>query len=259
MLEIAIIIAFIGSLIASILDLKTTEFPEDIPYLMIALGIFIWYIYALTFGSFIPLFLSLLIGVIVGLLGIIAYRVGVWGDGDSAILAAIVFLVPSISFLVDFLFNFLIVSIIYLLTYTIAIGYRKNLEFYKEIKKNLIFIILYVAILPIILIATYFLLPILLIPLALLWFAGLGMIFFTLYAKKIEKNLFRKSVSSKELKPGDVLANSKKWVGLSEEDIKKIQKTQKHVEIKDGVRFTLVFPITIALTALLGNVLFLLL
>ncbi|MBI4894942.1 MAG: hypothetical protein HY831_00475 [Candidatus Aenigmarchaeota archaeon] len=259
MLEIPLIIAFIGSLTAGVLDLKSTEFPEDIPYLMVVLGIFIWYIYAVTFGDFTPLFTSLVLGGFLAFIGWIAYKAGAWGDGDAAILAALFFLIPSLSFLVNYISNLLIVAIIYLIAYSLIIGFRKIPvdEFLSDLKKRWYFLAAVFISLPFIIVFSYYN-PEFMRPLILLWLSGLGMLIFTIYAKKIEKNVFKRKIPAKDLKAGDVLASSKEWVGLTEEQVEKIKHQNKQIEIKEGVRFTIVFPITIALTAFLGNILILL-
>ena len=256
MIEIALIIAFIGSLTAGVLDLKTTEFPDDIPYLMIALGIFIWYIYAMTFGDFLPLFLSLTIGLIFGAIGWIAYKTGAWGDGDSAILTAIVFLVPSLAFLISYLMNMLIVAVIYLVIYSLVLGIKHKILFLEELKSNFRYIVTYLIMLPFAIIASY---TFNFWMFSIIWALGFAMILFILYAKKIEKNVFKKRIPASQIKAGDVLASSRQWVGITEEEAEKIHKNLKFVEIKEGVRFTIVFPLAIIVTLLFGNILFLIL
>lgn len=259
MLEIPLIIAFVGSLAAGILDLRSTEFPEDIPYLMIALGIFIWYIYAVTFGDFLPLFTSLVLGGFLALIGWIAYKAGAWGDGDAAILAAIFFVIPSFSFLIGYISNLLIIAVIYLIIYSLVIGFRKipANEFIQDLKNKWYFLAGIFISLPFIIIFSYYN-PQFMTALMFVWLSLLGMVIFTIYAKKIEKDIFKRKIPAKDLKAGDVLGSSKEWVGLTEEQAEKIRKHEKYVEIKEGVRFTIVFPITIAMTALLGNILLIL-
>jgi len=258
MLEFVIIIAFVGSLIAGILDLKTTEFPEDIPYLMIAIGLFIWYIYALTSGDFLPLILSISLGTIFGILGWIAYKLGAWGDGDAAIISAIFFLIPSLSFIMPFIFNLLIISIIYLVIYAVIIGVRKKVSFIKDVKKWWRIFLIYIIILPAVILANYYF-NLNIYTSSILWIFGLLMILFTIYAKSIEKTVFKRRIPASQIKEGDVLASSRQWIGITKEDAEKIRKNLKYVEIKEGVRFSIVFPITIAVTVFLGNLLLILL
>ena len=76
MLEIALIIALVGLSVSGLWDLFTTEVPDEIPYIMIVFGVFIWYVNALTFGDFQPLAYSLAIGVVTLVAGLIIYKKG---------------------------------------------------------------------------------------------------------------------------------------------------------------------------------------
>ncbi|MFH0836694.1 MAG: hypothetical protein V1870_01050 [Candidatus Aenigmatarchaeota archaeon] len=262
MLEIAIIVAFIGALTAGILDLRSSEFPDDIPYFMIALGLFIWFIYALTTGDAQPLILSIVLGALFSVIGYISYRLGAWGDGDAAILAAIVFVIPSVLFLMDFIMNMLIVSIVYIVLYSLVIGIGKETvrkNFKKDVRCNKYFLLGYLVFLVIILIVGYLISPALLLYLFLLWLLGLLMIFFIVYGKNIEKSLFRKRIPIDLLREGDVLASSKQLRGLTKYEVEELKKHHKFVDIKEGVRVTIVFAIAIAITALFGNLMFMIL
>ncbi len=261
MLDVMIALAFIGSLIAGIWDLKTSDIPEEIPYFMIALGIFLWYMYSMTIGDFMPLLLSLFFGIVVSLFGWLAYKAGAWGDGDAAILGAIFFMIPSLGFLFAFVFNFLLVSVVYLVIYSLFLGFRnKNVlsKFVNNLKtKAILFFAYFIVLIGLVGFSFYFN-PATTIYLTLIWLVGLLAIFFYSYAKIIEKDVFKKKIPVSKLKPGDVLADFKQWRGISQGEIDELKKSKRYVEIKEGVRFTLVFPITIFITWLLGNVLLLL-
>jgi len=47
------------------------------------------------------------------------------------------------------------------------------------------------------------------------------------------------------------------WRGLTEKEVRKIRRTKKYVVIKDGIRFVPVFPITLVISILFGNIFFL--
>ena len=81
---------------------------------------------------------------------------------------------------------------------------------------------------------------------------------FWVYAKSVENHVFVRKIPTSKLKAGDVL-DDMIWKGLTEEEVMKIRKTKKFVSIKDGVRFVPVFPITLVVTLLLGNMLFMIL
>jgi len=72
-----------------------------------------------------------------------------------------------------------------------------------------------------------------------------------LYAKIIEKGM-KKRISTEELKVGDVLAGEE-ISGLKEEDIMKIRKEKEFIEIQEGVRFTMVFPLTLIFIYFFGG------
>ena len=59
-----------------------------------------------------------------------------------------------------------------------------------------------------------------------------------------------------EVKPGMVLKKSAKWVGISDAEAARLQKAGKRVEVKEGIRFGLVFFLTLAVTMLFGNLFF---
>ena len=81
-------------------------------------------------------------------------------------------------------------------------------------------------------------------------FAGLFM--FIRYGRFIEKTVFKKKIPVSELRVGDVPVGQK-WRVLSEEEITALKKKGGHVWIKEGVRFSPVFVITLILTFLFGN------
>src|SRR3989338_2107453 len=148
MIEIALIIALIGLFVAGAWDLKTTEVPDDVPYIMIAGGIFIWYITALTIGDFTPLFYSLLLGTSKLTIGLIMYKYGAWGGADAWLLGATAFLLPMYGgriFIFDFVFNLLIVGTVYMVLYSVILGFLNPHVggiFYKDLKGNVKLILL---------------------------------------------------------------------------------------------------------------------
>ncbi len=252
MLEIALIIALVGLSVAGAWDLFTTEVPDEIPYLMVVLGIFTWYMNALTFGDFLSLFYSLFLGTFLLVGGIIMYRQGAWGGADAWLLGATAFLLPLYQgriFMFDFIFNLFIVGSVYMILYAVILGFLNAHVagiFYKDLKGN-----------------AQFIAP----PLLFAFFSALYVPFFTgplviiaallvfwRYAKIIEKHVFRKRVKTSDLKPGDVTENMI-WRGITEEEIKEIRKKKKYVVVKEGVRFVPAFPITLVVTLLYGNLL----
>ncbi len=86
------------------------------------------------------------------------------------------------------------------------------------------------------------------------FFTSLFITLFWKYAKVIENVAFRRKIAVAKLREGDVLFESKKWVGLTKEEVQKIKRTRKNVVIKEGVRFAPAFPLALVATYYLGNI-----
>ena len=95
--SILLFTAFLGSSIAGIIDLKTTEIPDEIPYIMMGIGILGNSIKSYIFWSYTPIMLSIIFGLLFLGFGFILYYTGQWGGGDAKILSAIGFLLPQFS------------------------------------------------------------------------------------------------------------------------------------------------------------------
>ena len=72
----------------------------------------------------------------------------------------------------------------------------------------------------------------------------------------IEKNVFTRKISSSKVREGDVLQEMV-WRGLTDKEVEKIKQNRKFVTIKEGIRFVPVFPITVVITLVFGNILLL--
>ena len=258
---IAMAAALILGFAAGLWDLKTSDIPDEAPALMAVLGLFIWYVSGLTTGNWVPFIISAALGTAVFAIGWGLYKAGQWGGGDAALLAGIFYLIPNIAFLTDYIFNFFIVALVYSVVYSICIGFTHPKIFghmVDEIKRKKIWIGLLVWL--VFGIGTIGLLvqagaDITLT--ACLWAAVFGITLFYVYARAIEKNVFRRSIPISKLKVGDVLASSKQWTGISQEQIAELRRKRVlTVEIKEGVRFGLVFPLALVVTLLLGNLIF---
>jgi len=81
-------------------------------------------------------------------------------------------------------------------------------------------------------------------------------LFFSYYAKIVEKDLFKRKIKTSELKEGDVILEGK-WRGLTETEITQIKNKYKYVWIKEGVRFAPVFIITMLISLIYGDLMFL--
>ncbi len=263
MIEITFFIALLGSLIAGLWDLKTTDIPDEIPLLMASFGISLWFIHFLTTGNLYPFISSLAVGTFYLLVGWIFYKTGQWGGGDAALMGSIGYLVPffpnTFLFPLSFFVNIFLVGAVWTIAYALVIGVKEKKireAFVSKMKsewKKIIVVpsFVFVLILFIMFYTSFFhILSLILIPLSIFL-----LILFSEFAKVVDKIGFRKTISVKDLKEGDVLADSKVWKGLTKEDVEILKRTKRKVTIKEGVRFGPVFPIALFLTAFYGGIL----
>ena len=261
MLEI-LLIAVAGSVLAGLWDLKTTEVPDQLPIGMVIVGIAYWILQGFL-GDWYPFTVSIIIGTTLLTVGLVMYKKGQWGGADAWILAAIGYMVPVYNgiFILPYLMNFMLVSIFYTIAYSVIIGllnrsvlkyvakdFRENLKFILGVPAGVIIAIL-VASTSVPRIIT--LIP-KLVPLIFL------LLVFWRYAFVIEKHVFRKRIPVSKLRKGDVLEGGN-WVGLTDQQIKKLRKQKHFVVVKDGMRFVPVFAIALVLTLLFGNLFFVIL
>jgi len=261
-------------------DLKTTEFPDWLPYSIIIAAVGVRAVFSYLLGDWWILFSSVIVGLLFLGFGLILYFMKQWGDGDAWLLGALGFLFPTYSafeiaanpfqffgqfpFPIIMLFNFFLISFCYLVLYSIALGIKHRkaaAKFMKELKKDSRNIILMVAGFSALCLVMVFYLNISLeIPVSSMYnllslpvlFAAV--IIFIRYGRFVEQNLFRKKIPAKNLRVGDVLIGEK-WKGLTEKDIAKLRKKGGSVWIKEGVRFAPAFIITLYVTLFLGSLL----
>lgn len=268
--------AFIGTTIAAIWDLKTTEVPDQLPYVMIAIALLFYGYQSIVEVSFWPVLNSLIYGL--GLLGfgVFMYYIGQWGGADALILSAIGFLLPVIpqgftltffSFPVSYLVNVFIVGSVYMLAYAFifALVNRKVFSgFINDIKAsgNILvigivglFILFYVAGLNInkILYGSVDFLRAFYTSLYPLFAVAVLYVVWR-FAKAVENYGFKKRIPISKLKVGDMLLQERKLIGATKEQIKKMKKSGKrYVDIKEGVRFALAFPLALLVTIFYGD------
>ncbi|MCJ7816882.1 MAG: hypothetical protein MUP55_03405 [Candidatus Aenigmarchaeota archaeon] len=261
-------------------DLKTTEFPDWLPYSIIIAAVGVRAVFSYLLGEWWILFSSLIVGLLFLGFGLILYFMKQWGDGDAWLLGSLGFLFPTYSafeiaanpfqffgqfpFPIIMLFNFFLISFCYLVAYSIALGIKHRkaaAKFKKELKKDSRNIILLIAGFSALCLAMVFYLNISLgIPISNMYnllslpilFAAV--IIFIRYGRFVEQNLFRKRIPAKNLRVGDVLIGEK-WKGLTEKEIEKLRKKGGSVWIKEGVRFAPAFIITLYVTLFLGSLL----
>ncbi len=232
--KIAIAILFLTKF--SIDDLKTTEVKDFEVYIFFSICCILGLTHLLLLND-IELFKLYLISVSFGLmLSVFLYLFGHWGIGDSYILTSLslLFLFPSF---LSFLFFYLI---LFWFSFYFALIYAILFSIVKKFKLFLSFLIL------IILAISFFLFFIFSKNFFISLFFSTLLIIFPSYFlfKEVEKKMIKK-IHVKNLKVGDVLKDFKQWRGITQEEIEKIRKKYKYVEIKEGIRFLPTFLISL--------------
>ncbi|MBN1897005.1 MAG: hypothetical protein JW789_04795 [Candidatus Aenigmarchaeota archaeon] len=254
-------------------DLKTTEFHDWLPYSMIIAALAVRGIFSYITGD-----LSIITGsVFYGLLflgfGYLLYFARQWGDGDAWLMGALGFLfpdsagfIPPLTDIMPFpfvlVFNFFLLSLLYLIGYAFILGMMKPhvvRTFRKNLKSRIkaiyaIFISTGIASVAVPLYMSYtYSVPlesfagIFTIP-----FIGLFMMFFFQYARAVENDLFKRKIKAKDLHEGDVIITDK-WRGITEKEVKELKIKGGDVWIKEGVRFAPVFILTLLFTVFVGS------
>ena len=214
---------------------------------------------------------SVFVGVTFLCLGLLMYLLKQWGDGDAWLLGALGFLFPDTSgfvakhvmpFPFTLLFNFFLVSLIYLVVYSLFLGWRNRkigkiyLSYLKGQSKMFVFLIaVFFAFSWGSAFYLYSLSPVSLEPtisMLLFPFFLTLILLFTFYAKVIEEHIFRKRINTKDLKVGDVILEGR-WRGLRKEEIAEIRRRRKYVWVKEGVRFAPVFVFVMLISIFYGD------
>jgi len=272
MFEIALLaVGIVGFGLAGYLDLRYTEFPDWLPYSMIVLAVVLRGAFAFFENNWMILGNSVFIGLVFLALGLLLYFTRQWGDGDAWLIGALGFLFPEqagfggatlLPFPLAVLFNFLFVSLIYLIMYSVILGIknrsvnRKYLEGIRKCKNRFVaFVALFFAVpwgFASIMHLQFSLGMNQLMQMILLPFLLTFILFFSYYAKAVEKYMFKRKIKTSELKEGDVILDGR-WRGITKKEIGKIRAESRHVWIKEGVRFAPVFIITMLISLFYGD------
>lgn len=271
---ISIIVGIVGFGLAGWKDLKTTEFPDWIPYSLIISGLVIRAVFSFLSGDFMILVNSVITGCLFLGFGLLLYHFKQWGDGDAWLLGAMGFLFPdklgidvglsqivtqgiTLPFPVMLLFNFFFVAFFYIVVYSIAIGLKdkETRKFFVGFKRHMIRIAGISIVFAIGIVGLVFYTGLSIEKFSYLFISPVLLFFLLLfmqYGKFIEKNVFKKKISVKELRVGDVPADDK-WRVLDQKEIDALKKKGGDIWVKEGVRFAPVFVLTIISMVLYGN------
>ncbi len=228
-------------LIAGILDLKYTEFPDWLPYGLVCSVLVLKAINSYLSSDFSALFTSLIFGSVFLLFGLLLFWLKFWGDGDAWLFGSLGFLFPD-----PFrtLFCFSTVSFVYLLLYSLVLGVknRKKLKLRQELRKAKAFLLSSFLLLPL----SLYLFLLLSNPLVLLIFPlAFFLALYIPYAKQLEERVFRKRIPGSQLTLKHIPLENP-WRDLKPEELERLKK-KRWVWVKEGVRFTPVFFLTLLL------------
>ena len=262
------------------LDLRATEFPDWLPYALIAYALVVRGAFAWLLGDWAILTNSILIGVLFLVAGLGLYYLRQWGDGDAWLLGALGFLFPDpagfafraqlpveplLQFPVALLFNFFLIAFAYLIAYALGLGLRTPHTFSlfkRTLKRKDMERMLGLAV------GFALALAIVFAGLGVWERAGLqaaagvigfpllvvGLLLFLRYGRFIERTVFKRRVPASKLRPGDVPAGAR-WRVLTATEVARLRKQGGYVWIKEGVRFAPVFVLALLATLLAGGML----
>ena len=272
--------AFVGATVSALWDLKTTEIPDAIPYVMMAIGLVFWGAQSYLLADYMLLVSSVIAGL--GLLGFgfLMYYLGQWGGGDAKLLSAIGFLLPVapqgfahtlFPYPFTYTINVFIIGALYMVLYATVVAARNRKvisAFMHDVKASSKIIAFGTAALVVVFFgATYYVTSILQIPfsadviLVSIVFpslATIGIYVVFKFAKSVENVGFKQKIPMSKLKVGDVLMENRLWEGITEKQLQRIKKSRKrYVWIKSGVRFGPAFPLALLFTLYFGDLIFL--
>jgi hypothetical protein len=278
---ILLAIGIVGFGATAYLDLKTTEFPDWLPYSIIVAALGVRGVYAFLLSDLSIIISSVVIGLVFLGIGMLMYYTRQWGDGDAWLLGALGFLFPdptgfapnlsaagfaSFPFPAVMLFNFFFVSFFYLIAYSLYLGLSSpkiSSQFIHYLKGNSRSVVSLIVIFSGFCVGLFFYMNLHFgVPMGqltyVILFPGLfaALLLFLHYGKFIENKLFKKRIDAKKLRAGDVPVGSK-WRVLTEKEVKALKRKGGKVWIKEGVRFAPVFILTLILTLFWGNLMLL--
>lgn len=255
-------LALIWIIFAVVQDLRTREIANWLNFSLILFALAFRFLYSLFSENFSFLYQGLIGLGIFFVLGNLLYYGRMFAGGDSKLMIALGAVLPfyydffnNLNIFITFLVVFLFSGAVYGLVYSIVLSLTNTKAFGKEFfrqfakKKKLFYLIMIFG-------------------LAFMslgfWQSSilfLGVFIFAspsvyVFSKAVEEACLIKNKKTNMLTEGDWLYKDvkvgkkwirKNWEGLTKEDIKKIRKKYKQVQVKEGIPFSPVFIISLIL------------
>lgn len=285
-----IAIALIGTIFATITDLKNRWVPDFVNYSLIFAGLGGNIVVSAITHSIKPLAFSLAGAGFFYLISLAMFYGGAWGGGDAKLMVGIGALIPTYPailtsyvkvnsapwpFAITLWFNALIFGAVFGLIATawLAIKHRQKvgIELIKTLKKNKLVPLIAPAILVGPAIMFVFNLP---TPLAVLWIIGCLLALSLLVTKAVEKVCMYRIIPPTKLVVGDwiieeikllgkIIYKPKKY-GIEQEDIDKLIKFEKQgklkqVKIKEGLPYIPAILAGLLASLFIGDIFFIIL
>lgn len=259
-------------------DLKTTEFPDWVPYGMIAAAVAVKFASAFLINDYSVLSASVINGALLLGIGYILYLVGSWADGDAFALGALGFLFPLRTGLFNathflplplmLISNVFLLGGIYMVVYSLVVGV-KNPWVFSDLKKDIVKNAnrLALALLGIAAFAfgsTYVMAKsmgiepsaaLLSVPAGFLVYSAFLLLLWR-YVKIIDQKVFIKKIHASKLRYGDIPVVMKQLKMPDPALIRKLRAKGGYVKIKEGVRFTPVFLMAFLFTVVYGDAIY---
>ncbi|MFP4045729.1 MAG: prepilin peptidase [Candidatus Aenigmatarchaeota archaeon] len=223
-------LALIGSALAGLYDLKTTEIPDEISLGMIASGLVLHLVQSLWTGNPIYFFQSAATGCIFFTFGFLMYMGGQWGGGDAKVLTGVGTLLPVLplfatvesllAFPIAFFVNLFLVGAVYIIVYAFVHALRCERvpkEFLSSLRKERREFAVFTALISVVSLFLFYVFSgemsyvfLFLIP------AAVSLFLLGKFLKTVEDVGFVREIDTADLEVGDMLAEETKTV---DEDI----------------------------------------
>lgn len=258
-----IVLASVWIILATIQDVKMREVANWLNFSLIIFALVFRFLFSIFAQDNFNFFIQGLIGFgIFFALGNVFYYSHLFAGGDAKLLIALGPILPfytgfisNLKLLTTFLILFLIAGAIYGLSWSVYLTIKNRKKIKPQIKiqfnkfKRIAYMFMFIGI---ILMILGFINCILLIA---------GIFIFVLpnlyiYSKSVDESCMIKRIKTKELREGDWLYTAvklgkqnikAKWEGLSNQEIKQLQKKKKFVFIRQGIPFVPAFLIAFIL------------